>query len=308
MITELYICKRGSEAGEIRRLHTPCNPSELSTDMWQLYADFEREKLKELGGTEFRFWWSIPKRNKKLCPDSRTPAYFWESGDYRGTWNSNIISYSADDYMADSESSRLLKRAEFLKAVCQREGVEWLPQENPDSCNRCACGEICTLMGKCPTGKCEAMQKVLQQIINANMAPSYAMKDGPPQEATEYSKVIAESALTATNSHRCLICGQCGLHLCPGASASEAVHSPRHYTSQVPGIECIDVVQHFNFARGNAIKYLWRCGEKGPPIEDLKKAIKYCEFEIQRLTNEAIRAVKNRTPAISITPTPTDER
>ena len=29
----------------------------------------------------------------------------------------------------DSESSRLLKRAEFLKAVVEKEGLEWLPKE-----------------------------------------------------------------------------------------------------------------------------------------------------------------------------------
>jgi len=38
-----------------------------------------------------------------------------------------------------------------------------------------------------------------------------------------------------------------------------------------------------NFNRGNAIKYTWRAGEKGPPIEDLKKAIWYLQDEIKRL-------------------------
>ena len=52
-------------------------------------------------------------------------------------------------------------------------------------------------------------------------------------------------------------------------------------------IECIDVVQHFNFNRGNAIKYIWRAGAKDPDkeIEDLEKAIKYLEFEIGRLVS-----------------------
>ena len=56
------------------------------------------------------------------------------------------------------------------------------------------------------------------------------------------------------------------------------VNHPKHY-GKVPGIECIDVVRHFNFNRGNAIKYLWRAGEKDPKkiVEDLSKAIWYIE-------------------------------
>lgn len=63
---------------------------------------------------------------------------------------------------------------------------------------------------------------------------------------------------------------------------AETVNHPGHY-NQVPGIECIAVVQHFNFNRGNAIKYIWRAGHKGDEIEDLRKAIKYLEFEIDRI-------------------------
>lgn len=63
---------------------------------------------------------------------------------------------------------------------------------------------------------------------------------------------------------------------------SDAVNHPRHY-NQVPGIECIEVVRHFNFDRGNAIKYIWRAGDKGDEIEDLCKAIWYLEDELKRL-------------------------
>lgn len=37
------------------------------------------------------------------------------------------------------------------------------------------------------------------------------------------------------------------------------------------------------FNRGNAIKYIWRAGDKGNEIEDLKKAIWYLTDEIKRL-------------------------
>lgn len=63
----------------------------------------------------------------------------------------------------------------------------------------------------------------------------------------------------------------------------DAVEHPSHYADRVPGIECIEVAQHFNFNRGNAIKYLWRAGAKGDEIEDLRKARQYIGFEIARL-------------------------
>ncbi|HEV3311810.1 MAG TPA: DUF3310 domain-containing protein [Chloroflexota bacterium] len=62
------------------------------------------------------------------------------------------------------------------------------------------------------------------------------------------------------------------------------VNSPPHYTVHPSGIECIEVVEHFNFNIGNAIKYLWRCGLKGDEIEDLKKAAWYISREIERRT------------------------
>lgn len=67
-------------------------------------------------------------------------------------------------------------------------------------------------------------------------------------------------------------------------SGSDVVTHPSHYVGPVPGIECIEVTQHFNFNRGNVIKYVWRAGAKGDEIEDLRKARQYLDFEIDRLT------------------------
>jgi len=60
------------------------------------------------------------------------------------------------------------------------------------------------------------------------------------------------------------------------------VDHPRHYNTNPSGVECITVVEHMGFNVGNAVKYLWRAGEKGSPIEDLKKARWYIEREISR--------------------------
>ena len=61
------------------------------------------------------------------------------------------------------------------------------------------------------------------------------------------------------------------------------VDHPQHYNQHPAGIECIDVVEWFNFNVGNAIKYLWRAGLKGKTLKDLKKAKWYIEREIERV-------------------------
>lgn len=70
---------------------------------------------------------------------------------------------------------------------------------------------------------------------------------------------------------------------------TDSVDHPRHYVDVVPGIECISVVEHFSFLRGNALKYLWRGGLKGDPIEDLLKARWYIDREIANLRAERSR-------------------
>lgn len=60
------------------------------------------------------------------------------------------------------------------------------------------------------------------------------------------------------------------------------VEHPAHYTAHPSGVECITIVEHFNFCLGNAIKYIWRAGLKGDAIEDLRKARFYIDREIKR--------------------------
>lgn len=73
-------------------------------------------------------------------------------------------------------------------------------------------------------------------------------------------------------------------------SANGPINHPAHYTSSpakcagcARPIECIDVTEHMGFARGNAVKYLWRAGRKGSELEDLRKAQWYIAREIARL-------------------------
>ena len=67
-----------------------------------------------------------------------------------------------------------------------------------------------------------------------------------------------------------------------------AVNHPLHYTNHPSGIECIQVTEHMNFCRGNAIKYIWRAGEKGSEVEDLRKAVWYINREIERISNAKV--------------------
>ncbi len=68
----------------------------------------------------------------------------------------------------------------------------------------------------------------------------------------------------------------------PQPAVHDPVNHPKHYTKHPSGVECITVTEHFNFCLGNAIKYIWRAGEKGDALEDLRKAKWYLEREIER--------------------------
>lgn len=69
--------------------------------------------------------------------------------------------------------------------------------------------------------------------------------------------------------------------------------NPTYYTEHPCGIETIHIVKHHNLCVGSAIQYLLRAGLKSESgytdtqkqIEDLKKAIRYIEFEIDRIKN-----------------------
>jgi hypothetical protein len=71
-----------------------------------------------------------------------------------------------------------------------------------------------------------------------------------------------------------------------GEMSEDVVNHPKHYTSHPSGVECITVTEHMNFNRGNAVKYIWRAGDKGDELEDLRKARWYVDREIARLERE----------------------
>lgn len=64
---------------------------------------------------------------------------------------------------------------------------------------------------------------------------------------------------------------------------SDPVNSPSHYIAYP--VEVIELTEHLNFCRGNAVKYISRAGLKDPDteVQDLEKARWYITREIERL-------------------------
>lgn len=67
------------------------------------------------------------------------------------------------------------------------------------------------------------------------------------------------------------------------------IKQPSHYVDTPYGLEVIEITKHYDFCLGNALKYIFRHGnkiydgltKKQSAIKDLKKAIEYLEFEIK---------------------------
>lgn len=68
-------------------------------------------------------------------------------------------------------------------------------------------------------------------------------------------------------------------------ASNDTVNHPSHYTDGK--IEVIDFIRdkHLDFCRGNVVKYICRAGKKSKEteLEDLKKAMQYCQFAIDEL-------------------------
>lgn len=78
--------------------------------------------------------------------------------------------------------------------------------------------------------------------------------------------------------------------------ADDPVNHPKHYCQHPSGIECIEITRHYNFAIGNAMKYLWRNGLKDgqSDVQDLKKAIWYINDEISQREKCATNLTKQK--------------
>ena len=58
-------------------------------------------------------------------------------------------------------------------------------------------------------------------------------------------------------------------------STSQDAVNPQHYKSHPSGIECIEIRRLLTSNRADAIKYLWRLGQKRHSNQELRKTIWY---------------------------------
>lgn len=73
--------------------------------------------------------------------------------------------------------------------------------------------------------------------------------------------------------------------------ADESVIIPPYYNKA--NMSVIDIIDEYelNFNKGNIIKYVLRSGKKSKDteIQDLQKAIRYCQMEIERIQKREIK-------------------
>ena len=70
-------------------------------------------------------------------------------------------------------------------------------------------------------------------------------------------------------------------------AAHDPVNHPSHYTSHPSGIECITVTRLLSCDLGNAVKYVWRRGDKGNAAQDLDKSLFYLDDAAKHLIDAA---------------------
>ena len=63
-------------------------------------------------------------------------------------------------------------------------------------------------------------------------------------------------------------------------NAEDAIHHPKHYTSDDCGVEAIEITSLLPACISNAVKYVWRCGKKDEDLQELKKALWYINYSI----------------------------
>lgn len=83
------------------------------------------------------------------------------------------------------------------------------------------------------------------------------------------------------------------------SATDDAVNHPSHYTwlKEICGIEPIEIIRHFDYDLGAALKYIFRAGRKHEEgisdiqkhIQDLRKAVWYLNDKINWLANQSTK-------------------
>jgi len=62
--------------------------------------------------------------------------------------------------------------------------------------------------------------------------------------------------------------------------------NPRHYVVHPSNVQCIEISRWLSADLSQAFQYVWRCGQKDDPIQELKKAIWFIDTEIDISTSD----------------------
>ena len=69
----------------------------------------------------------------------------------------------------------------------------------------------------------------------------------------------------------------------------EAAVNPSHYLSHPSGVECITIARDMNCCLAQALQYVWRCGLKDDPRQELRKAAWFLNEEQERRETLALQ-------------------
>ena len=112
----------------------------------------------------------------------------------------------------------------------------------------------------------------LTNALNSYAAAAEAEKEDAEMRDALNSYAIGAARTNALNSYA----------IGAEKEAEDMVTAPSHYNTG--NIECIDAIEESmssiafkGYLKGNCMKYLWRYGYKGKPVEDLKKAAWYLD-------------------------------
>jgi len=124
-------------------------------------------------------------------------------------------------------------------------------------------------------------------MVKQAVAGAIGTAPGEPMSDDEREKQWAAVMADRETSLKMLKQAKRGVDRVPDPKSDDPVNHPAHYTAHPSGVECIQITEHMGFNLGNAVKYVWRAGEKGDAVEDLLKAAWYIDREIKRLSRQS---------------------
>jgi hypothetical protein len=77
--------------------------------------------------------------------------------------------------------------------------------------------------------------------------------------------------------------------------------NPTHYTTHPSGVQCIEISQHLSGCLAQAFQYVWRCGQKDDPEQELKKALWFIERELTIAKPQIIKELLFKEALVKVT-------